>query len=46
MAPDQLGRLQDILQAAKLIVGYVTGVEKNDFALNTEKQDAVGEPSN
>lgn len=36
MAPDQLGRLRDILQAAQLIAGYVRGVTKPQFVENTE----------
>ena len=41
MAPDQVGRLQDILQAATLIASYVRGVTKAQFIENLEKQDAV-----
>jgi uncharacterized protein with HEPN domain len=41
MEADQLGRLQDILTAAKLIASYVQGVTEADFRTNTQKQDAV-----
>lgn len=41
MEADQLGRLRDILESARLIVTYVRGVEEAAFQLNTEKQDAV-----
>lgn len=41
MTPDQVGRLQDILNAATLIAGYVRGVSKEKFVENIEKQDAV-----
>lgn len=41
METDQLGRLQDILDAARLVAGYVTDVTQSDFRGNTEKQDAV-----
>ena len=41
MAPDQVGRLKDILQAATLIASYVRGVTQAQFVENLEKQDAV-----
>ena len=41
MEADQLGRLQDILTAARLIASYVKGVTEADFRTNTQKQDAV-----
>jgi len=41
MEPDQLGRLQDILQAARLIAAYVKETTEADFRGNLEKQDAV-----
>ena len=41
MEADQLGRLRDILDAAKLIASYVKDTSEADFRANTEKQDAV-----
>lgn len=41
METDQLGRLRDILDAARLVADYVTDVTEADFRGNTEKQDAV-----
>ena len=41
MHADQLGRLRDILNAARLIAAYVKATTEHDFAINTEKQDAV-----
>jgi uncharacterized protein with HEPN domain len=41
MQADQLGRLQDILTAARLIASYVQGVTEAEFRANTQKQDAV-----
>ncbi len=41
MEADQLGRLRDILNAAKLIASYVKDITEADFRANTEKQDAV-----
>jgi uncharacterized protein with HEPN domain len=38
---EQLGRLQDILNAARLIGSYVGDATQSEFACNTEKQDAV-----
>jgi uncharacterized protein with HEPN domain len=41
MEADQLGRLHDILHAARLIMSYVQGVNEEAFLANPEKQDAV-----
>lgn len=41
MEANQLGRLQDILQAARLIASYIKDTTKLTFAANREKQDAV-----
>ena len=41
MEADQLGRLQDILSAARLIASYVQGVTEADFLTNTQKQNAI-----
>jgi len=41
MEADQLGRLQDILEAACLIASYLKGTTQADFLANSEKQDAV-----
>lgn len=41
MEVDQLGRLRDILQAARLIASYVDATSAEHFRRNTEKQDAV-----
>lgn len=41
MEADQLGRLRDILQAARLIAAYVEGVTETEFHADLEKQDAV-----
>lgn len=41
METDQLGRLHDILEAARLISSYVKGIAEADFLADTEKQDAV-----
>ncbi len=41
MEADQLGRLQDILQAARLIGSYVQGSTEASFLVDTEKQDAI-----
>lgn len=41
MEADQLGRLRDILQAARLIAAYVNGVTESEFRGDTQKQDAV-----
>ena len=41
MEADQLGRLRDILAAARLVAAYVKDITEADFRANTEKQDAV-----
>jgi uncharacterized protein with HEPN domain len=41
MEGDQLGRLRDILEAARLIAAYVKGVTEAESRADTEKQDAV-----
>jgi len=41
MEADQLGRLQDVREACRLIEAYVQGVSPETFFKNTEKQDAV-----
>ena len=41
MEADQLGRLQDILQAARLIASYLRDTSEADFLVTGEKQDAV-----
>jgi len=41
MEADQLGRLRDILQAARLIASYLKNTTEADFLANSEKQDAV-----
>jgi uncharacterized protein with HEPN domain len=41
METDQLGRLRDILEAARLIASYIQDTTESDFRTNTEKQDAV-----
>jgi uncharacterized protein with HEPN domain len=41
MEADQIGRLGDILDAARRVATYVKGVAEADFRANTEKQDAV-----
>ena len=41
MEPDQIGRLQDILQAGRLIASYVRDATEEAFAENTQQQDAV-----
>ena len=41
MEADQIGRLRDVLDAAKLIASYVKDTSEADFRGNTEKQDAV-----
>ena len=41
MEADQLGRLHDILQAARLIASYLRDVTETGFLGNREKQDAV-----
>jgi uncharacterized protein with HEPN domain len=41
MEADQLGRLRDILEAARLIASYLKDTTETDFLANSEKQDAV-----
>jgi uncharacterized protein with HEPN domain len=41
MEADQLGRLRDILEAARLIASYLRDATEGDFLANSEKQDAV-----
>ncbi len=41
MEADQIGRLRDILNAARLVASYVKDVSATEFNENTEKQDAV-----
>jgi uncharacterized protein with HEPN domain len=41
MEIDQVGRLRDILEAARLIASYVKATAEHDFNSNKEKQDAV-----
>ncbi len=41
MEADQLGRLRDILTAARLIASYVQDTEEAGFLTDTQKQDAV-----
>ena len=41
MEIDQLGRLRDILEAARLIAAYVKNTTETDFYADKQKQDAV-----
>jgi uncharacterized protein with HEPN domain len=41
MEIDQLGRLRDILEAARLIATYVKNATETDFYADRQKQDAV-----
>jgi len=41
MEANQLGRLQDLLGAARLIARYVRNTTAAEFMANSEKQDAV-----
>ena len=41
MEIDQLGRLRDILEAARLIGTYVKNTTETDFYADKQKQDAV-----
>jgi uncharacterized protein with HEPN domain len=41
MEADQLGRLRDILEAARLIASYVSDTTDVAFRADTQKQDAV-----
>ena len=44
MEADQLGRLRDILDSARLIATYVKDATETAFRADTEKQDAVVQP--
>lgn len=41
METEQLGRLRDILEAARLIISYVADTTEAEFCGDTQKQDAV-----
>jgi len=41
METDQLGRLHDILEAARLIASYVKDTSETAFRTDVQKQDAV-----
>ncbi len=41
METDQLGRLRDILEAARLIRSYVKNATETGFRADKQKQDAV-----
>jgi uncharacterized protein with HEPN domain len=41
MEVDQLGRLRDIVEAARLIGAYMRDTTEADFLADTQKQDAV-----
>jgi uncharacterized protein with HEPN domain len=41
MEADQLGRLRDILEAARLIARYTSDTTEAGFRADTQKQDAV-----
>ena len=41
MEADQLGRLRDILEAARLISAYIERTSEVDFGANRQQQDAV-----
>jgi hypothetical protein len=41
MEADQIGRLRDILNAARLIGSYVSDTTESAFRTDTQKQDAV-----
>ena len=41
MEADQIGRLRDILEAARLVTAYAKNNAEADFLTNTEKQDAI-----
>jgi len=41
MEIDQLGRVRDILEAARLIATYVQNTTETDFYADKQKQDAV-----
>ena len=41
MDADQVGRLRDILDAARRICSYVAGADESGFRGDTQKQDAI-----
>jgi uncharacterized protein len=41
MDAEQLGRLRDILEAARLIASYLSGTSETSFHADRQKQDAV-----
>ena len=41
MEADQVGRLRDILEAARMIASYLKDTAEPEFLANNEKQDAV-----
>ena len=41
MEAEQLGRLRDIMEAARLIASYVQDTTEAEFHVDTQKQDAV-----
>ena len=41
MKAEQLGRLRDILEAARLIISYVQDTTETTFCTDMQKQDAV-----
>lgn len=41
MEADQVGRLRDILEAARLISSYIKDTTEADFRVDKQKQDAV-----
>lgn len=41
MEAEQLGRLRDIMEAARLIAAYVQDTTEAEFHVDTQKQDAV-----
>ena len=41
MEADQLGRLRDIMEAARLMGSYVKDTTETGFRADTQKQDAV-----
>ena len=41
METDQIGRLRDILESARLVAEYLRGLTEAEFRLDNQKQDAV-----
>lgn len=41
MEADQIGRLRDILDAARLICAYIADTDEIAFRADTQKQDAI-----